>query len=128
MDTSLAIDGILGQAETLDDRAFEKLYAQISLLKFKRAIPEKERLEKQLLRQINTGLPVETINRFRELQDKLREETITETEHRELLKLLEKLENLNVRRVESLIKLASFQNKPVQQVMKEIGFSRPEHG
>jgi 5'-deoxynucleotidase YfbR-like HD superfamily hydrolase len=66
-------------------------------------------------------LPPEKQKRFNRLRRKLQEETISETERKELLALWREVERRNVRRLEALIKLARRRGVTVRELMRQLG-------
>ena len=76
--------------------------------------------ERELLFKINNVIPVISQERYALLSEKMQAETITASEHTELLKLVEKLEAKYVKRLEYLIELARIRNMSLQQLMKQL--------
>jgi len=67
-----------------------------------RLAPVLSTTEADLLEQINRGLPVERQTRYDELIEKRLAETLTPTEHQELMQLNQAVEQLNVARIKNL--------------------------
>jgi hypothetical protein len=63
-----------------------------------------------LLQKVNQSLPVATQQRFDDLNEKRRDETLTDEEHQELLALIEQIEENDVERVKDLGQLAQWRN------------------
>ncbi|CAN2042005.1 hypothetical protein GMMP15_660048 [Candidatus Magnetomoraceae bacterium gMMP-15] len=61
----------------------------------KRKAPSLSKKESELLFKINRGLPSKIQRRFNELTAKRQAETLTPSEHKELLKLIEQIENMD---------------------------------
>lgn len=70
--------------------------------------------------------PEEKYNRFVELIKKRQNETISENEFKELLKLTEESEELDVKRIELLAKLAKSKNKSLDEIMEMLDIRPPE--
>jgi hypothetical protein len=63
---------------------------------------------------------------FYELIEKRRDENISENELVELILLTEKSEELNVKRLKSLVEIAQIRNKTLRDVMKELEIFPPQ--
>lgn len=79
--------------------------------------------ESELLQKINLGLAQETWHRYHELAGKRGAETLTPTEHAELLALTQVIEEANARRVGHLVELAGLRGVSLDQLMLELGIS-----
>lgn len=91
------------------------------------AAPE-ARSEKELLAAVNRGLSTEEWERYRELIDKRRAETLTSEEHAELIATTTELEEANVFRVRCLAELARRRQVPLRALMDELGIKPAIHG
>ena len=70
--------------------------------------------------KINKAIPATLQQRYEYLLTKNRAETITEIEHKELLKVIEKVETKNAERLEYLIKLSGIRNISLDTLMKQL--------
>ncbi len=77
--------------------------------------------ESRLLEQINSGLPEESWRRYHELTDKRRAESLTSSEHSELISLSDRVEALNARRMESLAELSRLRKTTLTALADELG-------
>ncbi len=57
---------------------------------------------------------------YKVLLRKFRAENISEAEHKQMMNLIDKLEGLNVERLECLMEIAKIRNKTLREVMKEL--------
>jgi hypothetical protein len=57
---------------------------------------------------------------YKVLLRKFRAQDISEAEHKQMMKLTDKLEGLNVERLECLMKIAEIRRKTLREVMKEL--------
>jgi hypothetical protein len=87
----------------------------------RRSIPCLREDEAHLLQQINQGLPQETWQRYHELIDKRRAESLTPDEHATLIALSDQIEELNARRVGYLVELARLRQTPLEALMQQLG-------
>ena len=83
--------------------------------------------EARLLQQINEGLPPEMWRRYNELIAKRQAETLTPDEHATLIALSDQIEDLNVRRVESLAELARLRQTSLSELMRQLGIKAPPY-
>lgn len=83
--------------------------------------------ETQLLKQINQGLSPEQQQRLTGLDQKRQNETLTDSEHEELLALNEVMEQQNVERMQSLCKLAQLRHVPLTTLMQDLGIRTPPY-
>ena len=82
--------------------------------------------ESQLLQKIDQGISPETWQRYHELIEKRRQETLTPEELEQLIQLSDQLEQLNAKRMGALVKLAQFRQIPLRSLMKQLGIT-PTH-
>ncbi len=77
--------------------------------------------ESRLLQEINLGLPDATWHRYRELLPKRSAETLTASEHAELIAISDQIEELDARRAERLVELARVRQTSVAALMEQLG-------
>ena len=82
--------------------------------------------EANLLKQIQSSLPPELETRFKQLREKRQAETLTESEHAELIKLLDEVEQWNVSRIEALSQLAQKTGRRLADLAKELSIGNNE--
>jgi hypothetical protein len=119
-DMSPSISTLFHEVERLDNRSLDIFIDSIVSLRVRREVSNKQKEEALLLEKINKSLPLKQIERFRMLNKKRLDETLTTSEYDELLVLLEKTEKLNVNRVKHLSALARLRNVPVRELMKQL--------
>ena len=91
------------------------------------AIWLKERQETELVRHIKKTLPNDTQKRYKTLLTHRDKHTLTSDEHAELLQLTDQVELFDAKRVELLITLAHIRQKPLEEVMSELGIGQHPH-
>jgi hypothetical protein len=79
--------------------------------------------EADLLQQINIGLPPATWEQYHTLIAKRQAETLTPTEHTQLIAISTELESLNVKQLNALIQLATRRNQPLPDLMQSLGIN-----
>ncbi len=89
------------------------------------AVPRLTADEANLLREINRGLPAETWRHYGELKEKRRAENLTPAEQAELITLSDRIEEMNVRRMERVIQLAQLRQTSVEVLMGDLGIKSP---
>ena len=89
------------------------------------AAPRLPSEEAELLREINRGLPGESWHLYAALKKKRQVETLTPQEQTELIALSDRIEEMNVRRMECVVQLARLRRTPVDALMDELGIKSP---
>ena len=85
--------------------------------------------DKRLISKINqTALSLPKIERCNALILQMEFATLTETEHQELMLLVEEEEKLRAERVKYLIELAQLRNLTLPQLMETLGLKKRTHG
>ncbi len=118
---TFTVDELVKAAEQLPQTDLENLTAQVLTLKAKRAAPELSKNEAELLRNINRGMPDALQNRYRELIAIRRSETLTESEHAELLHLTNQVEKHEAKRLKYLTELARIRKISLTELLDELG-------
>lgn len=77
--------------------------------------------ETALLQVINAGLPESFWSRYRELIDRRRSETLTESEHAELIALSDQAEEKTLQRTEALVALAQLRRVGLDELRRSLG-------
>ncbi len=78
-----------------------------------------------LLQEINQGLPEAAWQRYHELMDRRRDESLTADEHEELKRLTDKVEVAHAQRMERVVKLAQLRGVVVDELMDSLGLRDP---
>lgn len=81
--------------------------------------------EAELMQEINRGLPGEVWRRYGALKDKRRAATLTPEERSELITLSDRIEEMNVRRMETIVRLARLRQTSVDALMGDLGIRSP---
>lgn len=77
--------------------------------------------EADLLQQINIGFSTQTWEQYHCLIAKRQAETLTPEEHEQLIQLSDRLEKLNVVRIQALIQLAALRSQTLTDLMQTLG-------
>lgn len=102
----VSVNDLLNGAAQLNSNDLEHFITKVLTLRAKRIAPSVSSQEVDLLEIINQGLPTERQQRYDELVAKRRAETLTDTEHHELLVLLDDIEQADAARAQALSELA----------------------
>jgi hypothetical protein len=84
--------------------------------------------ESRLLQEINLGLPDESWQRYQELIQKRRAETLTASEQAELIAISDQIEELDARRAERLAELARTHSTSLAALMEQLGIQARPYG
>lgn len=125
MEVSLPV--LLKGVEQLSTPELENFVAEVLSIQAKRRAPSLPKEEAVLLQKINQDLPVATQQRFDYLNERRRDETLTDEEHQELLALIEQIEESDVQRVKYLGQLAQLRNVSLAVLMKQLGLGQHVH-
>ncbi len=125
--SEISFDTLLGSVEQLDTNDLEYFAEQVLAIRARRRAPSLPHAESELLQKINQGLLPEVQQRFNDLTKKRRAETLTTDEHRELLELIDQIEQNDVQRIEHLAKLAQMRNIPIRTLIQQLGIHSPQY-
>lgn len=118
---------LLQAAAQLNSAELEKFVIEAIALRAHRQSENLSAQESELLLKINRGIAAKTQKRFDELVAKRRNETLTPEEHRELLRLTDKIEKADAKRIEILSELARVRGKTFDEIVTELGIGRAEN-
>ena len=86
-----------------------------------RRSPGEDASDSELLLQINAGLPLDFVERYRNLRDLLEAEELTDNERQEFIRMNQRAERLNVERMTALSFLAQRRGVTLPEIMKTLG-------
>jgi hemerythrin-like domain-containing protein len=84
--------------------------------------------ETEIFLRINRTLPEDKQQRYEELTEKRVEETLTKKEHKELLSLIEELQQIWVERLQAIVDLAKLRKIPPREMMRQLGVDPEKYG
>lgn len=125
--SELPFDELLKAVEQLNLPDLERLMFQIIALQAQHKAPSLSKDEAELLLKINQGLSLDTQKRFDELVSKRQAETLTQSEHQELLGLTDQIEKLDAERVKYLADLAQLRGTSLTALMADLEIHPPDH-
>ena len=127
VEAHLSIGELLKAVKQLSQSELEQFAAEVIALRAQSRAPSLPQNEAQLLQKINQGIPLEVQKRYEELIDKQEAETLTPDESDELQRLIEQIEDLEVRHVEYLTKLADLRGTTLSDLIKQLGIRPPSY-
>ncbi|TXH68243.1 MAG: hypothetical protein E6Q83_14215 [Thiothrix sp.] len=125
--SQVSTEQLLRGVASLPADEFEEFVDKVLALRAKLKVPSIPNQEAQLLHQINQGLSAQDQARFSNLEQKRKDETLTDVEHQELLKLIEQIEQFTVSRMQALTKLAALRQVSVPDLMRDLGIKTPDY-
>lgn len=125
--TELPFEELLQAVEQLNPTDLEQLMVQIISLQAQHKAPRLSKDEADLLLKINQGLPFETQKRFDELVAKRQAESLTPTEHQELISLTGQIEKSDTERIKYMAELARLRGVSITELMKNLGIYPPAY-
>lgn len=114
-------NNLLQDIAQLDTSSIEQLKADMEAILEKRKQIVKQKKEQKLVQKIHNYTAFDNYKRYQELLEKHRSESITIEEYQELMTLTPQIENNNAERLEHLMTLAKIRQKPLREVMQELG-------
>jgi hypothetical protein len=127
IDIQISTNKLLEAVEKMSLREMEQFLSRVIALQAQRKAPHLSAKESELLIKINQGLPSEVRTRLDRLVAKRRAHKLTAKEHHELLRLIDKLEEAEAARAETLAKLARLRGVSMNALMRDLGIRPPEY-
>lgn len=117
---SLTFDDILKGVSNLETNEIVQFMHEISRIVANRKVKALSFRESDLLKNINDSIPQKLDMQYETLALKLNDETITEKEHQQLLKIIAKLEEAKAKKLEYMIELARLRNISLKELAKQL--------
>lgn len=119
----LSFSDLVENAVNLNVQDFEKFLQTVNTRRAQRRPGVLSKEESDLLKQIYQTFSQDKKERLQFLNTKIWDETLTETEHLELLQLVEEQEKWASERMDNLVKLAALRNTDYAALIKQLGIS-----
>ena len=116
----ISADKLLQAAANLTSQELENFVNQAILVRAKRRASNIRKKEAELLLEINRGLSPDLQKRFDELVENLAAENMTPDEREEFLKLTDRIEKQDAKRIGLLGKLAELRQISLDDLMREL--------
>jgi hypothetical protein len=123
--TQIETDQLLNAALQMPEEEFQQFVTKLFTLKAGERVSALSQRESELLMNINLGLPPTDARRMKALIAKRQAYTLMEDELRELIRITDEAERLNVERLRHLLELAHLHGVSLDVVMEQLGI-RPE--
>jgi hypothetical protein len=118
---------LLNAVERLPPGEVEQLYQRVRKIRSNHRQVRAPAAEAELLAKVNRGFSEAWWNRYERLLEKRRRESLTATEHRDLLRLTNVLEKREANRLKFLVRLAHLRGCTLPELMKDLGLPRRSH-
>ncbi len=116
----LSSEDLLKAVEQLSQEDLKIFISQVISLQARRNVSGLNQRESELLLLINQVIPLDIENCYNDLIAKRDMETLTNDEHKELLRLTEKIEIQQAQRVEYLVELANLRGISLNTLMENL--------
>ena len=122
----ISTENLLNIVSQLPEKEFQLFVKKAEKLRNKSVKPRWTKKEVEIIKEINECvLSPEKQNLYDKLVKKRQDEKISKTELDELIALTDESEELNVKRLENLVRLALTSRKSVDEIMEELEISPP---
>ncbi len=122
-----ALDYLISNIEHLNSNEFDTFMTRVMAIRARRKANGLSKNEAELMICINRSLPENIQNRYHELDQKRRTESLTPGEQHELIEIIEQIEQHDAQRAEYLYQLSQLRNVPVKQLMTKLGIKQPTY-
>lgn len=123
LDLHTVLDGVA----QLELSELERFASDVNSLVARRKAPSLSRREARLLQQVNQGISADDWQRYTALNSQLLDETLSQEEHDELLRLVDAIEQADAERLAALIELAQLRDTTLDALMDQLGIRRAVH-
>ena len=127
VEAQLSSSELLKAVGQLSQSELEQFVFQVIALQAQRKAPRLPRVEAQLLLKINQGVPPDIQPRYDELVTRRCAGTLTQSEHAELLRLTDRMEQMEAKRVEYLARLARLRKTSLTALMQDLNIRPPAY-
>ena len=122
----ISTENLLSIVSQLPEKEFQLFVKKAEKLRNKSVKPRWTKKEVEIIKEINECvLSPEKQKRYDNLVKKRQDEKITKAELEELIALTDETEELNVKRLENLVRLALSSKKSVDEIMEELEIYPP---
>jgi len=107
-------------------KELDQFIKQVILISAQKKSPSFSNQETDLFLKINNGIPFELQQKYNRLIDKRDKSELTKNEYKELLRITDKVEQLEAKRIKYLSQLAKLRKTTLSNLMRDIGIKEPE--
>ena len=121
VNAAVTTESLLAAAESLSVEQLDDLVARMLKVRAQRRSAVLSHEESELLQAVNQSLSSDDLSRYRELIAKRDDESLSESEHKELRELTSVVERYDVERVEAIGKLADLRGTTLRELAADLG-------
>lgn len=125
MPATLTADSIAQAAQSLPLTELDTLVQTLTTIRAHRRAPALSQTEADLLKRIETTVPLTALQRRKALRVIQKERALTHDEQEELALLTDEIETAEAHRIDLLSELAGLRGITVPQVARQLGLGRP---
>jgi preprotein translocase subunit SecA len=122
---NLGIDDLISGVSSLETTEIELFMQKLGQLVARRKTPSASERETTLLMAINQAIPQKMQARYTDMIEKLENETMTPDENKAFLKLVDKMEAQNAKRLQYLLELSQLRGVSLETVMSQLHLNTP---
>ena len=126
LEAQLSPDDLLKAVDQMSAGELEQFAQKVSLLRARRRVSALSVSETDLLTRISEGMAPEERRRYQDLSS--RRDSLNADEHDELLRLTDRSEMLQARRLEALVELARLRQVSLDSLMDDLGLRPGQYG
>jgi preprotein translocase subunit SecA len=117
---NLGIEDLILGVSSLETTEIELFMQKLGQLVARRKTPSASERETLLLMAINQAIPQKVQERYTLMVEKLENETMTHTENKAFLKLVDRMEALQANRLQYLLELSQLRGVSLETVMNQL--------
>lgn len=123
----VGMEDLINGVSRMETPVLEKFMSTVNQILTGRKSAATTEREKELLDKIENVVPAFAKRRYNLLHAKLDKETISETEHNELLQIIDFMEERAVARVHLMAALAALRNVPLKELVEQLRTKKYGH-
>ena len=115
----IGLDEILQAIAKLEVSELEKFLKKVEQIVAQKNKKQPSNREEELIQKISQSYPSELKNRYDELNQKMKIDTLSSEEYNEMIELSDQFETLDSQRLKHLIELSELRNTSLESIIKE---------
>lgn len=122
-----SMNELLQGVKNLPIQELEQFIQHVLILRAQRSANSLSVQESELLEYINCPIPAPLQQRYDRLSEQQRQHCLSEDEHKELLNIIEQIEQFDLQRLHYLGKLAKLRKVSLKTVMQDLGIKAADY-
>ena len=118
--TELSLNEFFKGIEQLSVNELDNIISKLVSLKTRKLGPQLQKAEADLIKTIFAKLKVSEQKKYDHLSQKLLDKTLSKKEHEELTKLIEKVEEIELRKAQAMLTLTQIRGISIEELMSEL--------